>query len=54
MGPNSAFDIGPYLNESSSVTAAVDMFGPANLSSWASYSDTLRVFGNNKTDMVTC
>ena len=51
-GPHSQFDIGPYLNESSSLTAAVDMFGPANLTSYASYSDTLRVFGNNQTDMV--
>jgi acetyl esterase/lipase len=51
-GPHSQFDIGSYLNESSSLTAAVDMFGPANLTSYASYSDTLRVFGNNQTDMV--
>ena len=27
-GSQSAFDVGPYLNESSSITAAVDMFGP--------------------------
>ena len=51
-GPHSQFDIGPYLNESSSLTAAVDMFGPTNLTSYSSYSDTLRVFGNNQTDMV--
>jgi acetyl esterase/lipase len=51
-GPRSQFDIGSYLNESSGLTAAVDMFGPANLTSYASYSDTLRVFGNNQTDLV--
>ena len=51
-GPHSQFDIGSYLNESSSPTAAVDMFGPTNLTSYSSYSDTLRVFGNNQTDMV--
>jgi acetyl esterase/lipase len=52
IGPNSEFDVGSYLNESSSVTAAVDMFGPANLTSYASYSDTLRVFGDNQTSLV--
>ena len=52
MGPSSAYDVGAYLNEPSSLTAAVDMFGPANLTSYASYSDTFRVFGNNQTDMV--
>jgi acetyl esterase/lipase len=51
-GPHSEFDVGPYLNESSSVTAAVDMFGPANLTSWASYSDTQRVFGGNQNNLV--
>jgi acetyl esterase/lipase len=52
IGAHSEFDVGPYLNESSSVTAAVDMFGPANLTSYASYSDTLRVFGDNQTLLV--
>ena len=51
-GPHSAFDVGPYLDASSRVTAVVDMFGPANLTSYASYSDTLRVFGNNQTKLV--
>jgi acetyl esterase/lipase len=51
-GPNSGFNIEAYPNESSSVTAIVDMFGPANLTDWASYSDTLRVFGNNQSIMV--
>jgi len=51
-GPHSEFDVGSYLNESSSVTAAVDMFGPANLTSYASYSDAQRVFGENQNEMV--
>ena len=51
-GPNSQFDVGPYLNESSSITAAVDMFGPADLTSYASYSDAQRVFGGNQNNLV--
>ena len=51
-GSNSEFDVGPYLNESSSVTAAVDMFGPANLTSFASYSDPQKVFGSNQSNLV--
>jgi acetyl esterase/lipase len=51
-GSTSQFDVGPYLNESSSVTAAVDMFGPANLTSYASYSTPQKVFGNNQSNLV--
>ncbi len=51
-GGHSTFDVGPYLNESSSVMAVVDMFGPANLTSYASYSDAQRVFGSNQTNLV--
>ncbi len=51
-GSQSQFDVGSYLNQSSGLTAAVDMFGPANLTSFASYSDTLRVFGNNQNLLV--
>ncbi len=51
-GPNSQFDVGPYLNESSSVTAAVDMFGPANLTSYPSYSTPQKVFGSNQSNLV--
>ena len=51
-GPHSEFDVGSYLNESSGLTAAVDMFGPANLTSYASYSDAQRVFGENQSEMV--
>lgn len=38
IGPHSAFDVGPYLKEPSSLTAVVDMFGPANLTERAGYS----------------
>ena len=48
-GPHSQFDVGPYLNESSSITAVVDMFGPADLTSYASYSNAQKVFGGNQT-----
>src|SRR5271157_5887042 len=51
-GQQSEFDVGPYLNESSSVTAAVDMFGPANLTSYPSYSDPQKAFGVNQNNMV--
>jgi acetyl esterase/lipase len=48
-GSQSAFDVGPYLNEPSSVTAVADIFGPANLTEGGGYSATgvLRVFGRN-------
>ena len=50
-GSNSQFDVGPYVNQSSSLKAVVDMFGPANLtetsSGWSS-SGILQVFGNNR------
>ncbi len=51
-GAHSEFDVGLYLNESSSVTAAVDMFGPANLTSYASYSTPQKVFGDNQSKLV--
>jgi len=51
-GPRSAFDVGPYLNESSSVLAAVDMFGPANLTSCGCYSNPQRIFGSNQSNLV--
>jgi len=51
-GPHSAWDVGPYLNESSSLTAAVDMFGPANLTSFASYSEPQKVFGDDQNNLV--
>ena len=51
-GSHSEFDVGPYLNESSSVTAVVDMFGPANLTSYASYSTPQKIFGGNQSNLV--
>lgn len=55
-GPRSVFDIGPYLNQPSSVKAAVDIFGPANLTEVSGFSPTgiLRVFGANssRSDLV--
>jgi len=55
---HSAFDVGPYLNESSSLTAVADMFGPANLTETAesgfSSSDVQKVFGitSTQSDLV--
>jgi acetyl esterase/lipase len=55
-GPNSVFDVGPYLDQPSSVNAVVDFFGPANLTGDAGFSPTgyLRVFGVNwsQSDLV--
>lgn len=46
-GSHSVFDVGPYLDQASSVRAVVDIFGPANLSERAGFTPTgvLRVFG---------
>ncbi len=43
-----SFDVGSYLNEASSIRAAVDMFGPANLTELIPGSDPVvqRVFGS--------
>lgn len=48
-GTHSAFDVGPYLDESTSLTAAADLFGPANLTEGGGFSATgvLRVFGSD-------
>lgn len=49
-GSHSVFDVGSYLNQPSTVTAVVDMFGPANLSEDSGFSSDgiLRVFGMNR------
>ncbi len=54
LGPNSTYDVGPYLNESSGITAAVDMFGPTNLTEESGYSSMgiLQVFGSNTSNEV--
>jgi acetyl esterase/lipase len=49
-GPHSVFDVGPYPTEPSTLLAAADMFGPANLSEGASGfspSGIQQVFGNS-------
>lgn len=48
-GSRSRFDVGPYLNQPSSVRAVVDMFGPTNLTEDSGFSPTgiLRAFGVN-------
>jgi acetyl esterase/lipase len=48
-GPNAGFDTGQYLQQSSSVQAVVDMFGPADLTAggWGPYATSVveQVFG---------
>ena len=54
-GLHSTFDVGPYLTEPSNLLAAVDMFGPANLTEPASgFSafDIQQVFGRNRREIV--
>jgi len=52
IGSHSVFNVGPYLNESSSIVAGVDLFGPADLISCGCFSNvTTMVFGNNQTLM---
>ena len=49
-GAHSTFDVGPYESEPSNLTAAADMFGPANLSEPASGftpSGIQQAFGTN-------
>lgn len=51
-GGHSQFDVGPYATTSSAVTAAVDMFGPANLPGWISAPYFHVVFGGNRANLV--
>lgn len=46
------FDAGPYLNESSGLSAAVDMFGPTDLPGWISDSEVQLVFGGNRAELL--
>ncbi len=49
-GPHSAYDVGPYQTEPSSLVAVADLFGPANLTEQASGfspSGIQQVFGRN-------
>ncbi len=51
-GGHSAFDVGPYRNEPSSLTAVVDMFGPANLTSCNCFTDPQEIFGSDPNNLV--
>jgi len=51
-GGHSVFDVGAYLNESSTLTAVADMFGPANLTSCGCFTDPQSVFGDNLSNIV--
>jgi len=51
-GVGSPFDVGPYLNESSALTAVADMFGPANLITCGCFSDPQMQFGDNQSNMM--
>jgi len=52
-GSHSAFDVGSYLNEPSGLTAAVDLFGDANLTEESvSSSDLFRVFADNQSELA--
>jgi acetyl esterase/lipase len=51
-GGHSNFDVGPYITTSSAITAAVDMFGPADLPGWISSQDFHIAFGSNRANLV--
>lgn len=55
-GPHSTYDVGPYPNQSSQLSAVADLFGPANLTQHASGfspSGIQAVFGgNDRRDLV--
>ena len=51
-GGHSKFDVGPYATTSSAITAAVDMFGPADLPGWISPQSFRITFGGNRANLV--
>ena len=51
-GSQSPFDVGPYLNQSSAVLAAVDMFGPADLPGWIPSQAVNVDFGGNRANLL--
>ena len=52
-GDHSAFDVGPYPNTSSTVSAAVDLFGPTDLTRFAPPPDWQHiVLGSNPSNLV--
>lgn len=48
----SVFNAGPYLDESSGLSAVADMFGPTNLPGWISSSDVQKIFGGNRAELI--
>jgi acetyl esterase/lipase len=51
-GGHSHFDVGPYATTSSAITAAVDMFGPADLPGWISSQSFHIAFASNRANLV--
>ena len=51
-GGHSMFDVGAYLDQSSAIAAAVDMFGPADLPGWISPQALAVDFGGNRANLV--
>jgi len=51
-GGHSNFDVGPYATASSAITAAVDMFGPADLPGWISPQSFHIAFASNRANLV--
>lgn len=51
-GGHSSFDVGQYLDQSSAIVAAVDMFGPADLPGWISSRGLNAAFGGNRANLV--
>ena len=51
-GGHSNFDVGPYVTTSSAITAAVDMFGPADLPGWISSQSFHIAFASNRANLV--
>lgn len=47
-----AFEAGPYRNESSGISAAVDLFGPTDLPGWISATDLRKIFGDDQASMA--
>ena len=51
-GDHSRFDVGPYLDQSSAIVAAVDIFGPADLPGWISPRAANADFGGDPANLV--
>jgi len=54
-GGHSKFDVGPYATTSSAIAAAVDMFGPSDLSGWAEQAhpqDFHIIYGGSRANLA--